>query len=303
MVNSSSKALIEELKAGCPTLRVHEYLGRHTSLGIGGPADYYADVNGLDELIALRRVVERHKIPVFFIGAGSNLLISDQGIRGLVIHLQGDFRNIEVKGEKIQVGAGTWMPALSRRAADHGLAGLEALIGVPGTVGGGLVMNAGTRDGWIGNVVVSVDVMEAEGTIRTLYPADLGFQYRHSLLEGYWVVGCTLKLKSEDKVSILQRIKSSMQYRSRTQPLATSNCGSVFKNPPEGPAAQWIEKAGLKGLSVGGARVSDRHANFILNEKNATAQDVRTLIKRIQDAVHEKFNIRLEPEVKLVGQW
>jgi UDP-N-acetylmuramate dehydrogenase len=296
-------SLADKLRSACPAVKSQEPLSRHTSLAIGGPADYYAEVTTAHQLIALRRLVDQNQLPVFFLGAGSNLLVSDRGIRGLVIHLHGDFRIIEFKENHVKVGAAAMMPTLAKQAAERGLSGVESLIGVPGTIGGGLVMNAGTREGWLGNVVSSVHVLGDSLKIETLTAEAFGFSYRKSNLEGRWVIGAELTLKSEESASIMKRIESLLQYRSRTQPLATSNCGSVFKNPPEGPAAQWIEKAGFKGAGFGGARVSERHANFIVNEKNANAADVRTLMSRIQEKVLKEFNVRLEPEVKLVGEW
>jgi UDP-N-acetylmuramate dehydrogenase len=303
LASSLIMALVQDLRAACPGLKVQELLSRHTSLAIGGPADYYADVNTLDELTAIRRAVAGQNVPVFFLGAGSNLLVSDRGIRGLVIHLQGEFRRIEFKDTHVRAGAGAWMPTVSKQAGEHGLSGVESLIGVPGTIGGGLVMNAGTREGCLGDVVVSVEVLGDSGHVDRLSSEAFGFGYRKSALEGRWVVAAELALKSVDPASIIKRIEALLQYRSRTQPVATSNCGSVFKNPVEGPAAQWIEKAGFKGYAMGGARVSERHANFIVNENKASAMDVRTLIRRIQEKVLQQFNVRLEPEVKMVGEW
>ncbi len=296
-------SVAEELRDACPALRPQEPLSRHTSLAVGGPAEYYVDVNTLDELTALHRISQSHHLPVFFLGAGSNLLVSDKGVRGLVIHMQGDFKRIDFEKTHVQVGAGAMMPTLAKQAGERGLSGVESLIGVPGTAGGGLVMNAGTREGWLGNVVVSVQVLGDTLKVESLTSESFGFSYRHSNLEGRWIVGAELALKSDDPASIMKRIETLLQYRSRTQPLTTSNCGSVFKNPSEGPAAQWIEKTGLKGTAIGGARVSERHANFIINERNAMAADVLELIHRIQKKVLDQFNVRLEPEVKLVGEW
>jgi len=296
-------ALIDDLQAACALLRPNEPLSRHTSFGIGGPAEFYADVNTREELIALHRVLQEQPRPVFFLGAGSNLLVSDRGVRGLVIHLQGDFRQIRFDGERVWAGAAAWMPTLSKQCAERGLSGAEALIGVPGTLGGGLVMNAGTRDGVLGDVVESIDVLEPAGRERALERPEIHFSYRRSNLEGRWLLGARLRLKPAEPSSIMSRIDELLKARARTQPLATSNCGSVFKNPPERAAAQFIEEAGLKGLAVGGARVSERHANFIINEKNARADDVRELMSEIQKRVFEKFGLRLEPEVKLVGEW
>jgi UDP-N-acetylmuramate dehydrogenase len=296
-------SVADELRAACPGLKTQELLSRHTSLAIGGPADFYADVNTLPEVVALRKISQSQHLSVFFLGAGSNLLVSDKGIRGLVIHLQGGFKRIEFDGPRVKAGAGVMMPALAKQAAERGLSGIEFLIGVPGTVGGGLVMNAGTREGWLGNVVTRVQVAGDSQKTEYLTPDAFGFSYRHSNLEGKWILGAELALKSDEPASIMKRIDSLLQYRTRTQPLTTSNCGSVFKNPTEGPAAQWIEKAGFKGTAVGGARVSERHANFIINENGAKASDVRELIRRIQEKVLQEFHVRLEPEVKFAGEW
>lgn len=296
-------SLADDLRNAFPGLKTQEPLAKRSTLSVGGPAEYFADVHTLNELIALRRVVETHHLPVFFLGAGSNLLISDQGIKGLVIHLQGDFRKIEFNGTRVHVGAGAMMPMLSKQAAEKGLSGVESLIGVPGTVGGGLVMNAGTREGWLGHVVESVQLLRPDLHLETLTAAACEFVYRYSALEGRWLVSADLVLKSDEPASIMKRIETLLHYRSRTQPLATSNCGSVFKNPPDSHAAQWIEKAGMKGKSVGKARVSEKHANFIVTEPGATASDVDRLIRTIQDEVRSKFQIHLETEVKRVGTW
>jgi UDP-N-acetylmuramate dehydrogenase len=294
---------LRALREACPTVREKEPLAKHTSFAIGGPADYYADVQTLAELSALRRLVTRDPLPVFFIGAGSNLLVSDRGIRGLVLHLQGDLRKIDFDGARVHVFAGAWMPVLAKQCAERGLAGTESLVGVPGTVGGGLVMNAGTRDGVLGDVVESVEALDEQGRVCVRPAAEAGFSYRHSNLQEAWISGATLRLKAEERSSIMARVESYLQYRSRTQPLATSNCGSVFKNPPGAAAAALIERAGFKGKTVGGARVSDRHANFIINEGRATAADVQELIRQIQQKVFEDSGARLEPEVKRVGDW
>lgn len=296
-------SLADDLRAACPGVKLQEPLSGHTSLAIGGPADYFANVSRVEELIALRRLAAGRGLPVFFLGAGSNLLVSDRGIRGLVLHLQGEFRAVEFEGTRAKAGAAAWMPALVKQAAERGLSGIESLIGVPGTIGGGLIMNAGTREGALGDVVAFVEVLGDALKVETLTRDAFAFSYRKSNLEGRWILGAELVLKSAEPAVIIKRIDALLQYRSRTQPLATSNCGSVFKNPDEGPAALWIEKAGFKGVRAGGARVSERHANFIINENKASAKDVRALIERIQGKVHEQFRVRLEPEVKFVGEW
>ncbi len=298
-----SASVTDSLRAAFPPLKINEPLSKHTSLAVGGPADFYADVTTLDELVALRKVVAEYRIPVFFLGAGSNLLVSDKGMRALVIHLQGKFRQAMIQDTEVEAWAGMWMPTLVKQCAEKGLSGIESLIGVPGTIGGGLVMNAGTREGVLGDVVESVNVLEDTGEIRTLTRESLGFTYRYSALEGSWIVSAILRLKASERSFIMARIDDLLRYRAQTQPIGTSNCGSVFKNPKGSAAAQWVEQAGFKGMRWGGAQVSERHANFIINEHHAKAQDVRELMKKIQDKVFEKFSIKLEPEIKLVGEW
>jgi UDP-N-acetylmuramate dehydrogenase len=206
-------------------------------------------------------------------------------------------------GANVSVGAGAWLPQLAKQCAERGLAGVESLIGVPGTIGGGVVMNAGTRDGVLGDVVTSIEILNAAGEYERFPGSKANFSYRHSTLEGSWVAGATLLLRPEESTSIMSRLETYLRYRAQTQPLATNNCGSVFKNPPGGAAAKWVEQAGLKGKSIGGARVSERHANFIINEKGASAADVRALIEHIQSTVRERFSVELQPEVKFVGEW
>jgi len=294
---------LEDFQGVCPGVRAGEPLSKHTSLAVGGPAEYFADVNTREELIGLRKLVAANPLPVFFIGAGSNLLISDNGLRGLVLHVQGEMRRATFDGTRVHAPAGAWMPSLARQCAEKGLAGLESLVGVPGSIGGGLVMNAGTREGELGQVVESVEVIEADGSTRWIHKNDIRFTYRHSDLESLWLLGATLRLKEENPASIMARIETLLQYRARTQPLATSNCGSVFKNPPGHFAAKLIEDCGLKGAAVGGARISQRHANFIINENKATATDVFELIVRARREVYSRFGVKLEPEVKLIGEF
>jgi UDP-N-acetylmuramate dehydrogenase len=296
-------SVADELSAACKAFKLDEPLSKHTSLAIGGPADYYVEPHTREELIALRKVTESHQLPVFFLGAGSNILVSDRGVRGLVIHLQGGFRQAVFDGKTVKAGAGAWMPTLVRQCAERGLSGIEPLVGVPGTIGGGLVMNAGTREGVLGDVVHTVEVLDEAAQVRVLNQDALQFQYRRSSLANVWVLSATLRLNAAEKGFIMARIDELLQYRARTQPLGTSNCGSVFKNPEGFAAAQLVEKAGFKGSRCGGAQVSERHANFIINAGGATAQDVRTVMQQIQEKVFEKFGVQLEPEIKLVGEW
>lgn len=296
-------SLAEDLQAICPGLKPDEPLAAHTSLAIGGPADYFVEVLTHAQLVALRKYLRKYPLPTFFLGAGSNLLVSDRGIRGVVIHLSGELRQCAIDGDRVTVGAAMWLPALARQCAEQGLSGLEALIGVPGTVGGGLVMNAGTREGVLGDVVESVEVLDSDARVRRLPREALGLEYRRSNLEEAWILGATLRLKADERSSIMSRIDELLRHRAQTQPIGTSNCGSVFKNPPGMAAGQLIDQAGFKGMRCGGAQVSERHANFIVNGNGATAADVWQLIQQIQATVFEKFGVKLELEIKRVGEW
>lgn len=294
---------MDGLKSICKDVKANEPLSRHTSLAIGGPADIYVEVASRTELVAIRKMFQHQSLPVCFLGSGSNVLVSDKGIRGLVIHLQGEFRHSLFHDTTVVVGAALWMPTLVKQCAERGLSGIESLIGVPGTIGGGLIMNAGTREGVLGDVVESVELLDSTATVCQWPKERLAFKYRQSNLEGHWILGATLQLKAAERSNIMSRIDALLQYRARTQPIGTSNCGSVFKNPGGQAAAQLIDQAGLKGLRVGGVHVSERHANFIINQGQATAADVRQLIRLIQEKVLEKFSVSLEPEIKFVGEW
>ncbi|MDE2313652.1 MAG: UDP-N-acetylmuramate dehydrogenase, partial [Elusimicrobia bacterium] len=234
----------------------------------------------------------------------SNLLVLDRGIRGAVIRLRGRFEDMELlAGAKVRAGAGLRVPKLVSFCAQKGLAGLEPLIGVPGTVGGALAMNAGTPQGEIGPSVAEAEIWDLqERRPRVLPREELRFEYRSSSLAGGIILGCVLQLKPGDKVDIMKRVQGYQRRRFQTQPIHTYNVGSVFKNPPGRFVARIVEEAGLKGRALGGARVSPKHANFIENFSGATAKDVLELIELIRGEVRRIFAIELELEVKVVGE-
>lgn len=279
-----------------------ERLSRRTSLGVGGPADWFIEVETRDRLAALFSWARTKKVPLFPIGQGSNLLVGDGGLRGGVVRLRGDFEKLTFEGSQAEAGAGVLLPQLARAAAEKGLSGAEPFIGIPGTVGGGLMTNAGTPEGDLGALVSHVDVMEADGTVHRWDRDRLSFDYRRSNLAGRWVLGAGLLLRSGSSSAITALMEKQLARRSQRQPLSTRNCGSVFKNPPGDHAGRLVEAAGLKGLCVGGARVSPVHANFIENTGGATARDVRELIDRARRAVKERFGVELELEVWPVGE-
>ncbi len=282
-------------------VKEREPMAQHTTLAVGGPADWYVEVFNLEQLAALVKKARGRALPLFFMGAGSNLLVDDFGIRGVVAHLGGEFEKFTVEGDRVRAGAGVFLPTLVKQCADQFLGGIEPLVGVPGTVGGALAMNAGTRDLEMGTIVESVEILERDGTLKNMLKDEIKFSYRSSTLQGTTICFATLKLKRGNKDDIIPAIQKFLSYRLKTQPIGTLNVGSVFKNPPGHFAAELIEKAGLKGLTIGRAQVSGKHANFIVNCGGATAQDIKDLIMTVQHAVKEKFSISLDPEVKIVG--
>jgi UDP-N-acetylmuramate dehydrogenase len=227
-------------------------------------------------------------------------LFSDRGFDGVVIRLVGELREYYFKGTRLFAGAGCLVPVLVSRCAQEGLSGIEGLAGVPGTLGGALCGNAGTDGGWICDVVESVSIINKQGRIEDIARANITFGYRSSSLAGQVVVSAVLALKSTDKNDILKAVNKILIHRQQTQPIGTFNAGSVFKNPPSTSAGALIEAAGLKGYRVGGAQVSQKHANFIVNTGAATSADVVTVIKLIREKVRAKCGITLETEIKII---
>jgi len=267
---------------------------------LGGPADLLVDVMDDAGLMAVMAT----GLPVTVMGNGSNLLVADSGIRGITIRLRGDFRSTQTDDEILTAGGGLMNTVLLSRLERSELGGLGCLAGVPGTLGGAIRMNAGTRLGEIGERVCWVDVVLPGGQPRRLTPEDIGFSYRWARLpQGAIITRVQLKLSRSIFEEEREAMAEHIGYRQRTQPLDQPSCGSVFKNPPGDHAGRLIEDVGLKGHSHGGARISAKHANFIVNEGEATAMDVYTLIKLARDTVLQRHGIRLDPEVHAVGDW
>ncbi len=284
-------------------IKTAEPLSRHSTWGIGGPADAYIEVHNLEEIRAIRKYGRDQNIPLFVVGWGSNILFSDEGFKGIVIRLKGEFENIEFIDGKNQVraGAGVHLPKLVRRCAAKGLSGIEALIGVPGTLGGALITNAGTPRGVIGDAIHSVEILKEDGEIERLERNQIDFGYRKSSLEGRMVVFATLSLSHTSTGEIESWINKELARRKKTQPLGTKNAGSVFKNPENNYAGKVIEDLGLKGRPFGRVMFSPKHGNFIENLGGATAKDILSLMAKAQKMAKEKFNIDLVPEVKIVA--
>lgn len=297
-------SFFDVLRGASVEVSANEPMSKHTTLGIGGPADWYAEIGSVQQLKAVVSASKEHRIPLTFIGAGSNLLVSDDGVAGMVIRLRGEFESITFSGHEVRAGAAVFLPTLVKLCAEKGLGGAEPLVGVPGTVGGALAMNAGTRDLEIGAIVKSAEIlsMESPNALKVLTVDQIRFQYRSSSLNGEIVCFATLKLQAKSKDDIMRSIQTFLSRRLQTQPIGTMNVGSIFKNPQGQFSAELIEKAGLKGFKKGDAQVSPKHANFIVNCGGATANDVKTLIHEIQETILKKFGVRLEPEVKMIGR-
>lgn len=290
-------------------LRRDEVLARHTSMRVGGPADLFCEVQSEATLAALLRHARADGLPVFFLGGGTNLVVSDRGIRGLTIKLGRSFARIDWVGDdgdpaRLVAGAAANFKRLVVEVIERGYTGLEFGEGIPGTVGGGVLMNAGAFGGEIANVVSALRGVTAAGEIVRLSRAELRFAYRKlELPPGLVVTALELELHRGDAGEIASRVASAKAKRGRNQPLGQPNAGSIFKNPPGTFAGRLIEECGLKGRRVGGAQVSPRHANFIVNVGGARAQEVRELMDEVRAAVLARHGIALEPEVRLVGEW
>ena len=283
-------------------LRFGEPLAKHTHFGIGGEATAYLEISTVSELAALARFHKQWDVPVAVIGRGSNLLVSDRGFKGIGLRLVGELAKLEVDGNIVSVGAGLALPALSKAMSQRGLSGVEFALGIPGSVGGALIMNAGAWGSSFGDVVTNVTVMNAAGDILNLTHDEAHFEYRHSGLEPYFcVTGATLRLEPGDVDTITERMQTFYKQKIATQPFTEENAGCMFKNPPNDSAGRLIDISGLKGCRIGGAEVSTVHGNFILNIDNATAADVLKLVAHIQQQVREKTGISLQTEVKRLG--
>lgn len=278
-----------------------------TSFRVGGPAEWYIAPRNPEELQASFEWAQAQGLPLTLLGAGSNLLVSDRGIRGLVIATR-HLRRIHFDPETGQVtaGAGTPIATLAWKAAKRGWQGLEWAVGIPGTVGGAVVMNAGAHQRCLADYLVSALVLSSDGRLEHFTPQDLGYSYRTSNLQGgsRLVLQATLQLyPGATKEQVMSATQQNLLQRKQTQPYHLPSCGSVFRNPEFKPAGWLIEKIGLKGYQIGGAQVAHRHANFILNCGSATASDIFQLIGYIQAQVERYWSIALQPEVKLLGEF
>lgn len=286
-------------------VRLAEPMKNHTSFRIGGPADIFILPESIEDIQEVVKFVHEQSLPLFILGKGSNLLVKDEGLRGIVLKSSPGLTQLEVQGERIKAGAGLSLPFLAKIALERGLTGLEFISGIPGTVGGAVVMNAGAAAHSLDEVITKVTVIDLTGEIRDLYPSELGFDYRKSCLQEseLIVLGAEFQLQKGKQEDIKQIMKDLMEKRKKTQPLFLPNAGSVFQNPKNGlgSAGKFIDLVGAKGKRVGDAQISELHANFIVNLGNARACDVLTLMGETIRMVKEKFGVELEPEIRIVG--
>lgn len=286
-----------------PHLRHHEPMSRHTSWRVGGPADIYVEPQDLPELQAFLAGLPA-RTPLLWVGLGSNLLVRDGGFRGAVVCLGKGFANIETLDDtRLRAGAAVPCAKLAQHLGRAGLAGGEFLAGIPGTLGGALAMNAGAHGGETWQHVRAVTTIDRDGAVYTRTPADYRIAYRSvEGPAGEWFLGAEFGFEPSTAEQVQAAIHTLLRRRAATQPLRQANAGSVFRNPPGDHAARLIEAAGLKGLTVGKAQVSTVHANFIINLGGARAADIETLIDTLQQRVEAAFGVRLEPEVRRVGE-
>ena len=279
-----------------------EAMTRHTSYGIGGPAKAYIIPKDEDDLSNILQFANKYHISTHFIGSGSNLLVSDKGINGLVITLGKALKHFEIKGTTVFAESGVMLGKMVKECISCHLSGVESLIGVPGTLGGALVMNAGAFGGEISNYLKRVKVMTMSGEEKYYKPGDIKFSYRHSTFPvNEIVISAEFELVQSDAETIAKKRSVASGGRKASQPLKFRSAGSVFKNPSEGAAGYYIDQAGLKGTKVGNAEISTHHANFFVNHGNAKASDIVELIRIAKKTVNEQFGIMLELEVKTLG--
>jgi len=290
-------------------VRFAEPLSRHTSFRIGGPADAWIEVDSGAELCGVQRTAQAHGVPLAVLGIGTNVLVADRGVRGIVVKLgralgRFDWQPAAAGGWHVRAGAAAPFKKLVTEAASRGVSGLEFAEGIPGSIGGGLLMNAGAFGGEISNCVTGIVLVDPAHGERHVPRAELRFGYRRfDLPQDHVVTHVDFALAPDDPAAIRARMADAKRKRDKKQPLGFPNAGSVFKNPPGAFAGKLIENCGLKGRRVGGAMISEQHANFIVNCGGATAGDVKRLMDEVADTVWRAHAVRLVPEIKLVGDW
>lgn len=298
--------IIQELeKMNIGKVKRNELLAHHTTIKIGGPTDLFIEPSSVENLMATMEFIKKHKLNWRAIGRGSNLLVSDKGIEGAVVKLGSGINHLEVNGTEILVGAGYSLVSLSTLISRKGLSGLEFASGIPGSVGGAVYMNAGAHGSDISKILTKAHILFEDGTMEWLSNEEMGFSYRTSILQKERpgiVVEAVFQLKEGDREAIVAQMQKNKDYRKDTQPWNYPCAGSIFRNPLPNYAGKLIEVAGLKGFSIGGAKISELHGNFIVNAGNATAGDVLSLIQHVKDTIYSLYQVKMETEVEIIGR-
>lgn len=282
-----------------------EPMRRHTTFQVGGEAEYFAKIQEKSQLITIMDYLRKTEQPYFVLGNGSNILVSDKGYEGVILDLSAGLKNIEIEGKRVTAEAGALLSTVAVRACEAGLAGFEFAAGIPGTIGGAIVMNAGAYDGEMKQVVESVTVLGGDGEIMVLDNETMEFGYRSSIIKNrpFIVMEAVLRLEEGDKEQIKGRMEELNKRRREKQPLNYPSAGSTFKRPEGHFAGKLIMDAGLRGFRIGGARVSEKHCGFVINEGNATATDVADVIDEVIERVRDKFGVTLETEIIKLGDF
>jgi len=279
-------------------------LEKYTTMHVGGPAAIFVTAEDLTDLRLTMQTIEDYELPLLVLGRGSNLLVSDKGFQGIVLRLGHEFKHISVDGTEITTGAGAALGTIVQTALRHSLGGLAFAVGIPGTIGAAIAVNAGTHGRDMGSVTKKIVYYSSGLELRTATAATLGFSYRNCRLpRGAIIIEVRLALEEAEPDAVKHEMEMNWKRRKRSQPLDALSAGSVFKNPPDDHAARLIEEAGLKGYAVGGAMVSEKHANFFVNTGGATGADFYALIKDVAARIKETYDIELEPEIRIVGDW
>ena len=299
MIESVMKEINNKTASLC---LMNESLKKHTTYGIGGPADLMIFPKSKQDLIKVIEIINENKIQLTILGSGSNVLVSDNGIRGAVISLKNSLKQIEVDDNILYAECGTMLGKIVKHAVKNNLIGLENLNGVPGTLGGALIMNAGAWGGEISENLIHVEVINSKSEIQKIQKKDLNFSYRQSSFnKDDILLSAKFNLKKADKDIIKENFIEAQSGRKKSQPLNKRSAGSLFKNPKNNSAGKLLDEAGLKGFSIGDAKISEKHANFFINDGDATSKDMLMLIKKAHKEVKDKFNVNLSLEVKLMG--
>ena len=306
-VNLNIKEILEESKLNKENLYYDEPMAKHTSFKIGGPADVFIKVDNIEELKEILKLSKENKIPLTIIGNGSNILVTDKGIRGITAKL--NFKNIKIENiadnkEKIDVDAGVPVGLLAQKLVKEEITGFEELSGIPGTIGGAVIMNAGAHGKELKDILKKVTAMDYNGNIHEFTNEECQFSYRNSRFqkEKHIILQATLELEKGNSTEIKEKMDEYMQFRKEKQPIEYPNAGSTFKRGEDFVTAKLIDEAGLKGYKIGGAQVSEKHAGFIVNVDNATAKDVIELTDYIKEKIEEKFGKKINLEIQIIGE-